>query len=192
MKELTNGMNPNIINILDFKESIFMTDLKDLFVNVLDDDEKILKAYKPVRKTVRNSFFFFLMVIPLCWPFLILCFPIFYPIYRVSYTKSAYVCTNKRIIVRGGIVGVDYKFLEYKSINATTVHVGIIDKVSKTNTGTIMFGSPSTPLGATDANGIRTNPFVFGCIEDPYEEHKKIKQIISGATSGKAEKTPGI
>jgi len=162
-----------------------MIDLKELFTNVLENDEKILKTYKPVRKAVRNSFFFFLIVIPLCWPFLILGFPIIYPVYRVYYTKQAYACTNKRIIVRGGIIGTDYKFLEYKSINATTVDVGIIDKVSKNNTGTITFGSPATPIGMRDASGQKTNPFVFGYIEDPYEEHKKIKQIISGANSDK-------
>jgi len=162
-----------------------MADLKELFTNVLENDERILKVYKPVRKTVRNQYFFFLMVIPLCWPVLILLFPILYPIHRVTYTNCAFACTNKRIIVRSGLMGVDYKFLEHKSINATTVNVGIFDKVSKTNTGTIIFSSPTTPINVI-------NPFVFGSIEDPYEEHKKIKQIISGATSNNTEKTPGI
>ena len=98
-------------------------------------------------------------------------------------SKRAYAVTNKRIIVRGGYVGVDYKFLEFKSINATTVRVGIIDKVSKTNTGSLEFGSPANPIGMRDSSGMKFNPFEFLYIENPYEEHKKIKQIISKATA---------
>jgi len=159
--------------------------LAELFTCILEDDEKIIKTYKPVQKTIRNYFgLFYMLVIPIAgWIALILSWPIIYPFYRAWYKKRAYAVTNKRIIVRGGIIGVDFKFLEYKSINATTVNVGITDKVSKTNTGTITFGSPASPIGMVNANGIVSNPFVFMHIENPYEEHKFIKQIINKATN---------
>jgi len=149
-----------------------------LFDNVLERGEEIVRTYKPNRKALRTSVFFWFIVIPLLWPILILGFPIIFPVYRAYYNKRAYAVTDRRILVRGGIIGVDYKSLKISSINATTVRVGIYDKIARQNTGTVEFGSPSTPLGATNASGMRLNPFVFGFITNPYEELREIEEHI--------------
>ena len=154
---------------------------KDLFECVLDEGEEVIVTYKPVRKVIRNDFFFWFLVIPLLWPVLIFYWPIAFPIYRAWYNKRVYACTDRRIIVRGGIVGVDYKFLDYKDIKASMVKVGIMDKISKTNTGTLEFGSVAAPLGATNASGTRVNPFIFWHIENPHDDHKMIKKLIADA-----------
>ena len=150
----------------------------ELFECVLDDGEKIIKTYRPVRKTIRQRWWFWLYIVPLFWPALIITWPIMFPIYRAWLNKRAYACTNKRIIVRGGIIGIDYKFLDYKEVKATIIKVGFFDKVAGKNTGTLEFGSMAAPLGATNSNGLRTNPFIFFAIESPHDELKKIKTLI--------------
>jgi len=154
-------------------------DLKHLFDCVLDDSEEVIMTYKPVKKTIRNTIFFWFFILPFLWPMLIFYWPIAFPIYKAWYNKRAYACTDKRIIVRGGIIGVDYKFLDYKDVKASVVKVGFFDKVSKTNTGTIEFGSMAAPLGATNAQGTRINPFIFMHITAPHEDHKAIKKLIN-------------
>ena len=155
-----------------------MQEFENVFSNILEKDEKIIKAYRPNRKTVWTAVFFWMIVIPLFWPILILGFPIIYPIYRLYLSKRAYAITDRRILVRGGIIGVDYKALGLESVNASVVNVGINDKVARRNTGTLEFGSPSTPIGMTNAQGGRANPFRFVHVDNPYQEHKEIQEII--------------
>jgi len=159
-----------------------------LFDNILEKGEVVLRTYKPDRKTLRTEWFFWWLVIPLMWPFLILCLPVLIPVFRAYYNKRAYAVTDRRILVRGGIIGIDYKSLKITAINATTSRVGLMDKIAKQNTGTIEFGSPATPLGATNASGVRINPFVFGRIVNPYEELREIEEHIDLVQSAVKDK----
>ena len=94
----------------------------------------------------------------------------------VRYKRCVYVVTNKRLIVRSGFVGVDYKSLELSQATAMTVRVDFLDKLVKPNTGTITFGSASMPM-VTDRNG-RVVPYAFAHIDDPYENYKKIQSLM--------------
>lgn len=94
----------------------------------------------------------------------------------VRYKRCVYVVTNKRLIIRSGFVGVDYKSLELSQATAMTVRVDFLDKLVKPNTGTITFGSASMPM-VTDRNG-RVVPYAFAHIDDPYENYKKIQSLM--------------
>lgn len=98
---------------------------------------------------------------------------------HVSYKNTFYGYTNKRVIIRKGIFGVDYKSLDLKMIGATMVNVTLLDKLLKKNTGSINFGSMASPLGGATMVG----NFVFANIEKPYELYKEIKTHISNLTS---------
>lgn len=93
----------------------------------------------------------------------------------VSYKNRYYAYTSKRILVRSGIVGVDFKGLDHKMIGATEVKVGVVDKLFKLNTGTIRFGSQASPM--TNQQG-STSMFIFDGITDPYEVYREIKKYI--------------
>ena len=94
------------------------------------------------------------------------------------YTNRYYVYTDRRIIVRSGVFGIDYKSLEYKNLTATIVKVSLLDKLIKRKTGTIIFGSPSSPV--TGALGqMAVNPYRFAHIVDPYVTLKAIKEVIA-------------
>ena len=95
--------------------------------------------------------------------------------YVVRYNRTIYVVTNKRLIIRSGFIGVDYKSIELKYVGLVNVRVDFLDKVSGGNTGTITFASPAIPMnGQNNANGA----FAFKCVDNPYEVYKKVKELI--------------
>lgn len=92
---------------------------------------------------------------------------------RVTYKNRYYAYTNKRVIIRSGLVGVDFKSLDLDKIGALNVRVDLVDKMLKKNTGTIRFGSMASPI-----NQQSTPYYSFTDIEKPYEIYKIIKEDI--------------
>lgn len=169
--------------------------MEELFNVVLEDDEKILKIYKPNK--LRTWFTMIvigvallLIFIPLIimgfvddfgWESLVavLLISIVIALFSVPfislwYKKTVYAVTNKRILIRTGLIGVDYKSLDFTMLGAMTVNVSWADKLLKKNTGMISFGSMASPM----MNSIGTT-FVFSYLNNPYETYKEIKKIIN-------------
>lgn len=90
----------------------------------------------------------------------------------LRYKNTFYVYTNKRLIVRTGIFGVDFKSLDMKMVGAFNVNVSLLDKIIRKNTGTLTFGSMSSPMNA------QASIFRFANITNPYEKYKEIKEVI--------------
>ena len=95
---------------------------------------------------------------------------------RLWLKHTFYVLTNKRAIIRTGIIGVDFKSLDLKTICATDVYVSVFDKLLGGKTGSIRMGSMASPINST--NGM---PYAFSHINDPYVAYKKIKEILEQA-----------
>ena len=57
-------------------------------------------------------------------------------------------------------------------IGAIDVYVSLFDKIVHKDTGSLRFGSMSSPI-----NG-QSSAFIFSHIEKPYENYKKIKEYI--------------
>ena len=183
--------------------------MESIFDPILDEDEKIVKIFKPKKSVVFAKSFlrvllvflffgiffvpsiimgaaeegvninsivlfsiigylgFFIIIALITWWFLSL------------YYKNVYFgYTNKRIVIRKGIFGVDYQTMDIKMIGASDVNVTLFDKILRKNTGSIRFGSTASPL--LNANNV--NNFMFASIETPYEIYKEIKSFISKTT----------
>lgn len=92
------------------------------------------------------------------------------------YYKNLYLAySNKRVIIRSGIFGVDYRSLDMSMIGAINVYVSLLDKILRSNTGTITFGSMASPM-YSQANG--GSIYRFAHIVNPYEVYKEVKNII--------------
>ena len=170
-----------------------------LFENILEKDEVVEKVYKPnkLRLYLANAFAFFLIWLFIFGVMLLAVFveddegvslPVFtiyitlgvfgvttifnYIFLNLAYEKRLYAYTNKRILIQSGTIGIDYKSLDYKTIGATEVRVDLIDKLIKKNTGTIRFGSMSSPISASGSM------FSFVGVDNPYEIYKEIKAYI--------------
>ncbi len=104
----------------------------------------------------------------------------------VYYKNIFFGYTNKRIVIRKGIFGVDFKSLDISMIGASTVHVSLIDKILRKDTGTLNFGSMASPM--MNSNG-GINSFTFSNVTKPYEIYQEIKNYISSNTKIKQKTT---
>lgn len=145
--------------------------MEQLFEEILEKDEKIIKVIRPNKSRYLKSFCW-MFYIPLFWPHLIIMLVgTFFtlPFFIVkSYKNIYYAYTNKRLIVRRGMFGNSYDSLEYKDITSTSVNVGFFDKKSKT--GSLLFVSPSSH---------HEHPMCFAHIENPYKQMNEIKEYIN-------------
>lgn len=169
--------------------------MEEYFKVVLEDNEEILKIYKPNK--LRTWFTSIVIGVALLFIFIpiiivgfidgfgleclvaILLISIFVvgisvPFIALWYKKTIYAVTNKRILIRTGLIGVDYKSLDFTMLGAMTVNVSWADKLLKKNTGMISFGSMASPM----MNSVGT-AFTFSYLNNPYETYKEIKKIIN-------------
>lgn len=176
-----------------------------LFDDVIEADETIQKGFKPNKKKVFASFiifdvivaFFFSLTILGMWldgeipqkekiigtcivagvVFLIVALTMWFV--SLYYKNAYYIYTNKRIIVRTGVFGVDFHSLDIENIGASNVCVSLLDKMVGKNTGSIRFGSNSSPI---------TNSYYgFMNIENPYQVYKEIKGYIQTIQTSEKE-----
>ena len=170
--------------------------MEKLFERILDDDEKIEKVLRPNKckyffsnlllwgltyglflitgliGVLADDYNPIYVLIPIgIWVVMMLFTWLFMAIY---YKNLYYAYTNKRIIIRSGIFGVDFKSLDMSMIGAVNVYVSLVDKILRKDTGSIMFGSTASPIGGQNAGaGYRFNHIVA-----PYETCKEIKTSI--------------
>ena len=168
----------------------------ELFDNVLDKNEQILRVIKPNKLKLFvywflsafwiNVWIAIVGILPFCfeeaipWEYFLIpvgvivlvfiCTGIFAAIY---YKNNYFAYTNSRILIRSGIIGIDFKSLDMRYVGALNVKVGFVDKVLKQETGTITFGSMSSPMATSKAVG-----YNFSHVEKPYELYKEMKQIV--------------
>ena len=191
------------------KKGIALEDqLIRVFDDVLEDKEQIIKGYKPVKSKmflsnltigfIFNLFLILLAVlnfvdssmtlterlvgslIPLGIVILIFTFSILFTC--LSYKNTYYVLTNKRIIIRSGVFGVDFQALDIANIGASMVTVSLLDKILRKKTGSIKFGLNSSPINAEG----KVSSYAFMHITDPYKVHKEIKEFINKSKEEKA------
>ncbi len=93
----------------------------------------------------------------------------------VTYHKTYYAFSNKRILIRTGFIGVDFTVLEMKLIGTTSIKVGLLDKFVRPNTGTIRFGSNATPV--TGQNNM-AGGLTFKNIDNAYDTYREIKEVV--------------
>ena len=106
---------------------------------------------------------------------------------NMSYKKTFYAYTNKRILIRRGVIGVDYATLDYEMIGGLMVNVNFLDRLMKgsDNPGTITFGSSASPVLYT-RNG-RTAAYAFRNIDHPYEVYRDLKHMVDEYKAAKAK-----
>lgn len=176
--------------------------MEKLFENILDNDEKLVKVFKPQKTkyfvSVMFRWFFVILSFALMGV-LMVAFPdegmnvdliyLLIPIgvfvvgmlivllfASIYYKNLYYAYTNKRVIIRSGIFGVDFKSLDMGMIGAVNVYVSLFDKIVCKNTGSITFGSTASPIGGQNAG----MGYSFNHISAPYESCREIKTFIDG------------
>ena len=79
-----------------------------------------------------------------------------------------YAITDKRIIIRSGVIGIDFKFVNYTEIDSVNIKVGIIDRIFKV--GDIYINSS-------------VNSAVLWDIENPYKIGRALQKVTTDIKS---------
>ena len=80
-----------------------------------------------------------------------------------GYKNLSYTFTDKRIIIRSGLIGIDFRFVYYSDIASVDVKVGILDRMFKV--GDLYIKSPTQALVLDD-------------IKSPYQYGDKIQDLV--------------
>ncbi|MBI2451772.1 PH domain-containing protein [Candidatus Pacearchaeota archaeon] len=112
-----------------------------------------------------------------------------------------YAITNKRVIIKSGLIGTDYKSIYYEQINQVVIDVGLIGKIFGTGNLKIDTGKTETyskgggaKVGGMQYQNIKTRTMydVLKNINTPYEVYNFIQPSITGRReslySGRADK----
>ena len=89
-----------------------------------------------------------------------------------SYGNTRYAYSNRRIMIRTGFIGTDFKSIDYDKISDMEVTVNFVERAF--NVGTIKFFS-----GRTETNDNTTTKLYdrWEAISNPYEIFKQVKQV---------------
>ena len=111
-----------------------------------------------------------------------------------------YAITNKRVIIKSGLIGTDYKSIYFEQMSGVVIDVGLIGKIFgtgnvKIDTGkTETYSSGGGSAGRMRHQNIRTRTMydVLKNIDNPYDVHKIIQPAITGRReslySGRADR----
>lgn len=107
-------------------------------------------------------------------PIVLISFPLWlgllYPFYMIMTYKNIFYCyTNRRIVIRSGAWGVDYKTIEYDQITDLEVKVGPVGEKYATGNIIIFTGS--------DSEGKKISKTMYA-ITKPYEVFKNLKKVM--------------
>jgi len=89
----------------------------------------------------------------------------------LSFSNTAYGYSTKRIMIRTGFIGTDFKTIDYDKISDIEVTVNLIERMY--NVGTIRFFSGRTQ---TDDGNTTKLYDSWNAIENPYEVFKMVKK----------------
>jgi len=89
----------------------------------------------------------------------------------LSYPNTAYAYSDKRVMMRTGFIGTDFKTIDYDKISDIEVNVNIIERIY--NVGSIQFFSGRTQT--KEDNTIKLYDKWFA-VRDPYVVFKLVKQ----------------
>lgn len=98
-----------------------------------------------------------------------------------NYVKE-YFISNKRIIIKSGLIGTDFNSIYFPRIRTLNVNVNLIDKFFSVGTINIDTGKIETISGGRDtntSNQIRTAYDKFLHIKQPYEVYKYLETTLS-------------
>lgn len=177
---------------------VFDKNLLPEFESIKDDDEEIIWTGKPVLApylisslgvglaTVVSGITFVLVLkygyfdgaVPLhpwFWlfaliPLIQVAFVFFNKLF--SYSNTAYAYSNKRIMIRTGFIGTDFKTIDYDKISDIEAKVNIVERIF--HVGTIRFFSGRTE---NDDGNLKKLYDRWEAIQEPYRVFKEVKQI---------------
>lgn len=98
-------------------------------------------------------------------------------IYQLRYERTHYVLTEKRAIIETGIIGRDFKSINYNQIKNISVNVGLLGVIFKVGTIKIFTGEIESLGGKNLRIQPKYDKFLF--IKEPYKFLAKFQTFLS-------------
>lgn len=96
---------------------------------------------------------------------------------NMAYIRTHYAITNKRAIIQSGIIGRDFKSIDYDRMQNVSVDVGILGVIFKVGSVKIFTGEMETVGGKHPR--IQAKYDRFNYVASPYEVLKKLQTNLS-------------
>lgn len=97
----------------------------------------------------------------------------------LSWKAKHYAITNKRLIVQSGIIGRDFKSVEYDKVQNASVNVGLLGVIFKVGDVRIFTGEMESIGTSQGGTNIRPKYDSFVHVEIPYDVLKILQQNLS-------------
>lgn len=96
----------------------------------------------------------------------------------LRYQRTHYAITNKRLVYQSGIIGRDFKSVDYDKIQNASVNVGVLGVLFKCGDVQAFSGEMTT---VSTRNGSSTRPVhdTFRLVADPYFVLKRVQERLS-------------
>jgi len=99
----------------------------------------------------------------------------------INYSFIHYALTDRRVIMQTGIIGRDFKFVDYDQIANAEVRVGLWDKLFSKDAGTVMIATAGAPISYSrdTRHGGRsvTWPYMLMHVPDAYGVFRILKEV---------------
>lgn len=97
---------------------------------------------------------------------------------NMAYTRTHYAITNKRAIIQSGIIGRDFKSVDYDRMQNVSVDVGLLGVIFKVGTIKIFTGEmEAVNTGKTSSMQSKYDKFHY--VASPYEVLKQLQTHLS-------------
>ena len=90
-----------------------------------------------------------------------------------SFSNTCYAYSDKRVMMRTGFIGTDFKIIDYDKISDIEVTVNFVERAY--NVGSIKFFSGRTQTDEGNTTKLYDN---WEAIPNPYEVFKEVKQVM--------------
>jgi len=97
---------------------------------------------------------------------------------NMAYNRTHYAITNKRAIIQSGVIGRDFRSVDYDRMQNVSVDVGILGVIFKVGTVKIYTGELET-VGSGKTSRIQAKYDKFEYVTLPYEVLKKLQTELS-------------
>ena len=96
---------------------------------------------------------------------------------NLAYARTHYTITNKRTVIQSGIIGRDFKSIDYDRMQNVSAEVGLLGVIFKVGNIKIFTGEVETTGGKNPT--IESKYDNFDYISSPYEVLKKLQTHLS-------------
>jgi hypothetical protein len=117
------------------------------------------------KEGMTNNYFWMFGLIPILQGFYVVLKRLF------TYSNTSYAFSNKRVMMRTGFIGTDFRIIDYDKISDIEVNVNFIERIF--NVGTIKFFSGRIQ---TDEGNTTKLYDCWNSVSNPYEVFKAVKQ----------------